>query len=104
MTYLWRHQNGVYYFRRAVPSDIRPVIGKTMIKQSLGTNDVAEAKRRAHPIAIQTETEFQRARERRSAPPRNELSETEREHLVASYLHMRLSEDEAARIRGSKED
>src|SRR5689334_2866272 len=65
MTYLWRHQSGVYYFRRAVPDDIRAIIGKTMVKQSLGTKDVAEAKRRAHPIAIQTDADFRSARERR---------------------------------------
>ena len=87
MTYLWRHRSGAYYFRRAVPDDIRAIIGKTMVKQSLRTKDVAEAKRRAHPIAIQTETDFRSARERRAAPPRNDLSEAERTRLVAAYLH-----------------
>src|SRR4051794_19804922 len=104
MTYLWRHQSGVYYFRRAVPEDIRAIIGKTMVKQSLRTADLAEAKRRAHGIAIQTEIDFQSARERRSAPPCDELNEAERAHLVSSYLHYRLAEDEARRIQGSKED
>jgi len=105
MTYLWRHRkSGVYYFRRAVPDDIRTIIGKTMVKRSLRTSDVVEAKRRAHPIAIQTESEFQSARERHSTPPRTDLSEAERTHLVAAYLHQRLAEDEAQRIDGSKED
>src|SRR3954454_19530004 len=94
MTYLWRHESGVYCFRRAVPDDLRPILGKTMVKQSLRTKDLAEAKRRAHPIAIQTEADFQATRERRSAPPRTELSEAERAHLVAAYLHHRLAEDE----------
>ena len=104
MTYLWRHQSGVYYFRRAVPEDIRTIIGKTMVKQSLRTADLAEAKRRAHRIAIQTDINFQSARERRSATPCDELNEAERAHLVSSYLHYRLAEDEARRIQGSKED
>src|SRR5260221_13594835 len=43
---------GVYYFRRAVPDELRAIIGRTMVKQSLRTKDVAEAKRLAHPIAI----------------------------------------------------
>jgi hypothetical protein len=86
MTYLWRHRSGVYYFRRAVPKKLRAIIGKTMVKLSLQTTDVAEAKRQAHPIAIQTENDFQKAREQRSAPPRNELSEAERAYLVADYL------------------
>src|SRR4051812_20882771 len=63
-----------------------------------------EAKRRAHPIAIQTEADFLAARERRSVPPRTELSEAERAHLVAAYLHHRLAEDEAQRVEGTKED
>ena len=104
MTYLWRHGSGVYYFRRAVPDELRAIIGKTMVKQSLRTKDVAEAKRLAHPIAMQTEGDFQAARERRSAQPRTDLSEAERAHLVATYLHQRLAEDEAARVDGSKED
>ncbi len=50
MTYLLRHpKTGVYYFRRAVPDDLRSIIGKTAIKKSLATKDMAEAKRRAHP-------------------------------------------------------
>jgi hypothetical protein len=104
MTYLWRHKSGVYYFRRAVPDDLWPILGKTMVKKSLRTTKVAEAKRRAHPIAMKTEADFLDARERRSAPPRTELSEAERAHLVAAYLHQRLAEDEAQRIEGSKED
>src|SRR4029077_19017113 len=56
----------------------------------------------AHPIAMQTEADFQAARERQSAPPRTDLSEAERAHLVATYLHQRLAEDEAARVDGSK--
>jgi len=105
MTYLWRHPNsGVYYFRRAVPDDIKAILGKTMVKQSLRTKDVADAKRRAHPIAIQSDADFQSARDKRSAPPRTELSQAEREHLVAAYLHQRLAEDEAQRVQGSKED
>ena len=105
MTYLWRHpKSGVYYFRRAVPDDLRTVIGKTMVKRSLRTKDVAEAKRRAHPIAIQTEREFQNARETRSTPPRTDLTEVERANMVAAYLHQLLAEDEAQRIEGSKQD
>jgi uncharacterized protein DUF6538 len=87
MTYLWRHQSGVYYFRRAVPEDIRTIIGKTMVKQSLRTTNLAQAKRRAHPLAIQTETDFQSARERRSAPPRMELSEAEKSHRRRTVVY-----------------
>jgi hypothetical protein len=36
MTYLLRHpKTGVYYFRRAVPDELRTTIGNTAIKKSL---------------------------------------------------------------------
>ena len=105
MTYLWRHpKSGVYYFRRSVPDDLRAIIGKTMIKQTLRTKEVTEAKRRAHPIAIQTDADFQSARDRCAVPRRADLTEAEQAYLVAAYLHHRLAEDEARRIEGSKEE
>jgi len=105
MTYLWRHpKSGVYYFRRAVPDELRSIVGKTMIQQSLGTKDVAAAKRQVPSLALQTEREFVAAKEKRAAPPRTELSDSEISLLAADYLHMRLAEDEAQRVQGSKED
>ena len=103
MTYLLRHKSGTYHFRRAVPAGLKKIIGKTAIKQSLRTKDVTEAKRRAHPLAIKADAEFQAARKRLAAPPRSELTPAEIEHLADAYLHQRLAEDDAARIKGSKE-
>jgi hypothetical protein len=41
----YRHpKTGVYYLRRAVPIELRKVIGKTEIKRSLGTKDSVKAK------------------------------------------------------------
>jgi integrase len=105
MTYLWRHpKSGVYYFRRAVPDDVRRVIGKTMVKKSLGTRDVAAAKRKVPPLALQTEQEFLAAKARRDTPPRTELSDGKISVLADDYLRVRLAEDDAHRIEGSKED
>jgi integrase len=105
MTYLLRHaKTGVYYFRRAVPDDLRSVIGRTAIKKSLGTKDVTEAKRRAHSVATGVEAEFEKARKLLGAPPRSELSDAEIERLAAIYHHRLLEEDDAARIHGSTED
>jgi hypothetical protein len=104
MTYLWRHPNsGVYYFRRAVPDPLRTALGKTMVKKSLGTKNVAEAKRRAHPLAVQTEAEFEAARKHRAAPIRTELTDREVALLVDAYHHQLLAADDAARIDGSGE-
>ena len=39
-------KTGVYQFRRAVPNDLRALVGKREEKRSLGTKDPEEAKRR----------------------------------------------------------
>jgi hypothetical protein len=105
MTYLWRHpKSGVYYFRRAVPAELRPIIGKTMIKQSLGTKDLVAAKRQVPSLALQTDRQFVAAKEKGAAPPHTELSDGEIGLMAADYLHARLAEDEAQRVHGSKED
>jgi uncharacterized protein DUF6538 len=105
MTYLVRHpKTGVYYFRRAVPHDLRTTIGKTTIKKSLGTKDVSEGKRRAHSVATGVEAEFERARKLLGASPLSELSDAEIERLAAMYLHALLEEDDAARIHGTEGD
>lgn len=39
-------RGAIYQFRRAVPDELVPIIGKREIKQSLKTRDPAEAKRR----------------------------------------------------------
>jgi hypothetical protein len=105
MTYLVRHpKSGVYSFRRVVPDELRTIIGKTAIKQSLGTKDVSEAKRRAHSVATGVEAEFEKARKLLGAPPRSEMSDAEIERLAATYLHRRLEEDDAARIHGRRDD
>ena len=105
MTYLWRHPgSGVYYFRRAVPDDLRATIGKTMVKKSLGTKDVTAAKRKVPSLASRTNAQFEAERKRLGAPVREELTQAEVNFLVADYLHARLEEDEAQRIEGSKED
>jgi integrase len=52
MTRPWKHpQSGIYWLRRAVPHDLRALIGRREEKKSLGTRDPAEARRR-HAAAI----------------------------------------------------
>lgn len=105
MTYLLRHaKTGVYYFRKAVPDELRSMIGKTAIKKSLGTKDVSEAKRRAHSVAAGVEAEFERARATLGAPVQSHLSDAEIEGLAGSYLHHLLAQDEHIRINGDGSD
>jgi hypothetical protein len=35
---------GIYWFRKRVPKELRALLGKTEVKQSLGTRDPSEAK------------------------------------------------------------
>ena len=56
-------KTGVYYFRRAIPEDIRHAFGsKRETKNSLGTKDYAKAKRLAMEEAVQLEDQFKQAR------------------------------------------
>ena len=41
---------GVYHFRLNIPTDLKPIIGKTAISETLRTGDKREANRRAAPL------------------------------------------------------
>lgn len=52
-------KTGVYLFRKAVPKDLRPILGKVEEKRSLGTKDPAEARRRHAEVAAEVEKVWQ---------------------------------------------
>lgn len=59
MSYLFRHpKTSIYWFRRGVPVNLRPVIGKTEVKRSFGTTEVREAKRLALTVATEVDELF----------------------------------------------
>jgi integrase len=59
MSYLFRHpKTSVYWFRRAVPAGLRPIVGRTEVKRSLGTTDVREAKCLALTVAAEVHELF----------------------------------------------
>ena len=63
MTNLQKHpKSGVYRFRRAVPEDLRPILGKTAIVETLGTKDLTEAKRRVKEVGLRIDAMFEAAR------------------------------------------
>ncbi|WP_460478099.1 DUF6538 domain-containing protein [Bowmanella dokdonensis] len=64
MTSPWKHpKTGVYYFRRAVPADIRGALGRGReIKRSLKTKSPSEAKRLIVPHIAETDDLFSLAR------------------------------------------
>ena len=55
--------NGVYYFRRRVPSDLVEVVGRERIKKSLKTRNLIQAKVRAEKLAVEYEAEWGKLRE-----------------------------------------
>ena len=48
-------QTGVYYFRKAVPQDLRPILQKVEEKRSLGTKDSALARKLHAEVAAEVE-------------------------------------------------
>jgi len=59
----FRHpDSGIYYFRRAVPEDLRPTIGKVEIRRSLKTRDHRLAKAAFAAAYTESEQLFQQAR------------------------------------------
>lgn len=66
MTGLWRHPNGSYYFRRAVPPELRSCVeaGKPRheYKRSLRTKDLREAKQRYPDAAKECDAYLNRLR------------------------------------------
>jgi integrase len=59
MPHLQKHpKSGVFYYRRVVPLNLRPALGQTEIRISLGTKDSREAKRRLPEKAAIVEAKF----------------------------------------------
>jgi len=55
-------RTGVYYFRRAVPEDLRPIVGKREELRSLRTKDPAVARQRHADVAVEVERYWQALR------------------------------------------
>ncbi len=75
----WQHpKTGIYWLRKRVPDDLRPLIGKREEKRSLGTRDPDEAKRFHAQALVDLEQRWANLR----APPKP-ISEREAHELVA---------------------
>ena len=83
----WKHpKTGIYWLRKRVPQDLRPVLGKREEKRSLQTRDAAEAKRRHMQVLTEVESQWTNLR----VGPR---TLTEREsHELARVAHDRWLE------------
>ena len=110
-THLTKSKDGVYYYRRRIPSHLLQYFKSKVIKKSLKTKDVREAKRTALNYDIQTLNEFE-ALERKhnltsKVPPSADivkpsikfqsLGSEEIKLLTSSYIRDNLEVDEIFR-------
>ena len=81
--YMFKNRSGTgYFFRRGVPADVQPTIGKTEIKLALG-GDFRSASRRCRELAVETDEQFAAAR----APAATQSSVSgEPERVIAQSL------------------
>lgn len=94
-------RNGVYYFRRRVPEDVRKVVGRAEWVESLKTRDFTEAKRLRNKKAVQTDREVELARARRAGEASPPLSPEHARALADAWVRDRLLSDEAERLSGA---
>ena len=78
----WKHpKTGIYWFRKAVPADLRQLVGKREELRTLKTRDLEQAKRRYAVVLAEVEAKWANLR----AGPK---ALTEREaHEMAAPLH-----------------
>lgn len=100
----WKHPTtGIYYFRKAVPDDLRHAVGKWEVKRSLGTKDPVQARRQHAVVAAQVDAEWAELRRRDAAmarPALAELDEATIKRIGEAYLAHLLDEDEERRLEG----
>lgn len=81
----FRHpDSGIYYLRRRVPDDIRPLIGKTEIRRSLNTRNHHQAKAAFAIAYAESERFFQQVRSDNSSLPPTPRSNP---FPIASCMH-----------------
>ncbi len=72
-------KTGIYWLRKRVPDELRPIVGKTEEKRSLGTRDPKEARLAAAKILAELEERWSNLR----AGPKT-LTEREGHELAAT--------------------
>ena len=59
----WKHpRTGIFWLRKRVPDELRPLVGKLEVKQSLGTRDPTDAKRRHIEALTKLEAQWENLR------------------------------------------
>jgi integrase len=100
----WKHPDtGVYYFRKWIPLALRPLLGKTVEKRSLGTKDPQVAKGLHRQVAALVEAEWRHARKAAAAetvPATASLTHKQIQALAGEVYRRRVAahEDEPGTI------
>ena len=85
----WKHpKSGVYWFRKAVPADLRSAVGKVEEKFSLGTKDPALAKQRHYEASVTIDQRWARLRlkpETLSVAEANKIAQRVYDGMVEQY-------------------
>ena len=95
-THIYLKRN-LLYFRLAVPSDLRPVLGRSELRYSLRTSYLIPARHRANRLALVAKDFFHRLRN--GDPHMSQLTEDDIQALLHRYLKEELEEDELLRAR-----
>lgn len=92
-TYLFR-RTGWYYFRIAVPDELRPLVGLREIRYSLATCHHRTAKLRSLRLVVFILGLFEKLRQRKMA----ELNDSEIKKMVREHFKRLLEQDELERL------
>jgi len=85
--YARRHpRSGMWEFFRTVPPDLRPIVGKTMVRKSLGGRDwTADVEQVFYTTASQVAAQFERAREKLNGKDEQNLYDLAIQFLRAEF-------------------
>lgn len=97
-----QRKNGYWYVRKAVPQDVREIIGKTEFIESLKTKDKDEAAARAPAAITEIDKKIAEARLKLAPKPKDSLTLTPKDaHVLADLClaHATQQIDEAGDIK-----
>ncbi|MGU3666164.1 DUF6538 domain-containing protein [Methylobacterium sp. A49B] len=86
----WKHpKTGIFWLRRSVPHDLRPLVGKREEKRTLGTRDPAEAKLRHTAEMAKLEQRWAALRRQQSGLPAENPASSQTVTLTELQAHER---------------
>lgn len=91
-------RGAAYWFRRRVPEDLKAILGRAEWKESLGTKDPEEAKRRCRKRAVESDQDIFTARAQKAETVFEPLTPQEAQALANQQLSEWLENDQEARF------